>query len=297
MFLGMKQLTDLGADRFQTEHLPRDARAIRFDRGARGPGRCGARQDSRGGAQPAERQGRGPDGHRDHGRALPRALTTVNSPMNPILVACMGVGYLFQLLSQQAGAPERWRAHPHAPLPATSSNAVQHPSYIDYYDECWPILATRLRSSRNMSSVSQKTRGSGSCTASHTAYHGVPPHYAWIWAAHGIDPRRRHHHRWAASAMSYTVSASRPRRRLKTRSRWQSRPWGVPPKRDSHAHAADHARRRRVRREDPTDCAGTFGVLVRARPDCKPAASAVCHREDCGAPVGGRSCAAQVPAE
>jgi nickel-dependent lactate racemase len=110
----------------------------------------------------------------------------VNSPMNPILVACMGVGYLFNFYRNKPVLRKGGvliLTHPCR----YEFDAVQHPSYIDYYDEV-------LADTRDPFEIEQKYEQRFAEDAwfrqlyrkSH-AYHGIHPHYAWIWAAHGID--------------------------------------------------------------------------------------------------------------
>ncbi|MBI2238071.1 MAG: DUF2088 domain-containing protein, partial [Actinobacteria bacterium] len=95
----------------------------------------------------------------------------VNSIMNPILVHCLGLGYLFNMyrnkpLVRPGGAvimfhPVPWEFH-----------QVHHPSYVDFFEEVlsettdpWYIHLYR----------------------NSYAYHGVHPFYMWYWGAHALD--------------------------------------------------------------------------------------------------------------
>ena len=85
-------------------------------------------------AQAAARVGRGPDAT-SCSWGLPYLCPyNVNSVMNPILVACLGLGYFFNLyrgkpLVREGGVvimshPTPWEFHP-----------VHHPSYIDFFEQ------------------------------------------------------------------------------------------------------------------------------------------------------------------
>jgi hypothetical protein len=110
----------------------------------------------------------------------------VNAILNPVLVVCMGLGYLFNLyrgkpVVRQGGVVIM--AHPCR----YEFDSVQHPSYVDFYDEV-------LADTRDPGDIEKKYE---QCFAedpwyrqlyrkSH-AYHGVHPFYAWYWAAHALQ--------------------------------------------------------------------------------------------------------------
>jgi hypothetical protein len=110
----------------------------------------------------------------------------VNAILNPVLVVCMGLGYLFNLyrgkpVVRQGGVVIL--AHPCR----YEFDSVQHPSYVDFYDEV-------LADTRDPGDIEKKYE---QCFAedpwyrqlyrkSH-AYHGVHPFYAWYWAAHALQ--------------------------------------------------------------------------------------------------------------
>jgi len=110
----------------------------------------------------------------------------VNAILNPVLVVCMGLGYLFNLyrgkpVVRQGGVVIL--AHPCR----YEFDSVQHPSYVDFYDEV-------LADTRDPGDIEKKYE---ECFAedpwyrqlyrkSH-AYHGVHPFYAWYWAAHALQ--------------------------------------------------------------------------------------------------------------
>jgi hypothetical protein len=110
----------------------------------------------------------------------------VNSIMNPILAACMGLGYYFnsyrgEPVVRAGGAvimyhPVEWQF-----------NQLHHPSYVDFFEE---VLSTSVEPS-----VIEKQFEEQYATdpwyvhlyrTSH-AYHGVHPFYMWYWIAHALD--------------------------------------------------------------------------------------------------------------
>ena len=110
----------------------------------------------------------------------------VNSVMNPILVHCLGLGYLFNMyrgkpLVKPGGVvimfhPVPWEFH-----------QIHHPSYIDFFDE---VLAETTDPSTIESKFEQQYATDPWYVhlyrTSH-AYHGVHPFYMWYWGAHGRD--------------------------------------------------------------------------------------------------------------
>ena len=110
----------------------------------------------------------------------------VNSILNPLLVVCLGLGYLFNLYRGRPVVREGGvviMSHPCR----YEFDSVQHPSYIDYFDEV-------LADTRDPFEIEQRYEKRFAEDAwyrqlyrkSH-AYHGIHPHYAWIWAAHAMS--------------------------------------------------------------------------------------------------------------
>jgi len=110
----------------------------------------------------------------------------VNSVMNPILVACLGLGYFFNMyrgkpLVREGGVvimshPTPWDFHP-----------VHHPSYIDFFEQV-------LADTRDPVVMSQKYEESFAndewyrhLYRTSYAYHGVHPFYMWYWCTHALD--------------------------------------------------------------------------------------------------------------
>ncbi|MGH7869904.1 MAG: lactate racemase domain-containing protein, partial [Candidatus Dormibacteraceae bacterium] len=110
----------------------------------------------------------------------------VNAAMNPVLVVCTGLGYLFNLYR---GKPVVRKggvvilAHPCR----YEFDAVQHPSYHDFYDE---VLAETTDPAEIERSFEQRFAEDGwykQLFRRGHAYHGVHPFYAWYWAAHALE--------------------------------------------------------------------------------------------------------------
>jgi hypothetical protein len=110
----------------------------------------------------------------------------VNSIMNPILVMCMGLGYLFNMyrgkpLVREGGVvimthPTPWDFHP-----------VHHPSYIDFFEQ----VLTETTDPHVMSAKYEQRFAEDDwyrhLYRTSYAYHGVHPFYMWYWGAHGMQ--------------------------------------------------------------------------------------------------------------
>jgi lactate racemase len=110
----------------------------------------------------------------------------VNSIMNPILVACLGLGYFFNLYRgrppvREGGVlimshPTPWEFHP-----------VHHPSYIDFFEQV-------LAETTDPVEIEAKYEESFATDPWYIhlyrttyAYHGVHPFYMWYWCAHALQ--------------------------------------------------------------------------------------------------------------
>jgi hypothetical protein len=110
----------------------------------------------------------------------------VNSIMNPILVACLGLGYFFNLyrgkpLVRRGGVvimshPTTWEFHP-----------VHHPSYIDFFEQV-------LSETTDPAEIEAKFEEDFATDPWYVhlyrtsyAYHGVHPFYMWYWCAHALQ--------------------------------------------------------------------------------------------------------------
>jgi hypothetical protein len=110
----------------------------------------------------------------------------VNSIMNPILVHCLGLGYVFNMyrnmpLVRPGGVmimfhPVPWEFH-----------QVHHPSYVDFFEE---ILAETTDPSTIESKFEERYATDPwyvHLYRNSYAYHGVHPFYMWYWGAHALD--------------------------------------------------------------------------------------------------------------
>lgn len=106
------------------------------------------------------------------------------SIMNPILVMCMGLGYLFNMyrgkpLVREGGVvimthPTYRDFHP-----------VHHPSYIDFFDEVLADTNDPAVMSAKWEQRYAEDEWYRHLYRTGNAYHGVHPFYAWYWGAHG----------------------------------------------------------------------------------------------------------------
>ncbi len=110
----------------------------------------------------------------------------VNSIMNPVLVACLGLGYFFNSyigkpLVRQGGVvimshPTPWAFDP-----------VHHPSYIDFFER----VLTETTDPAEMEAKFEESFATDPwyihLYRTGNAYHGVHPFYMWYWTAHALD--------------------------------------------------------------------------------------------------------------
>ncbi|MGH7747764.1 MAG: lactate racemase domain-containing protein, partial [Candidatus Dormibacteria bacterium] len=110
----------------------------------------------------------------------------VNSIMNPILVMCMGLGYLFNLyrgrpVVRQGGVailshPTPWAFHP-----------VHHPSYIDFFEEVLGTTTDPVEIEKTFEERYATDDWYRHLYRTSHAYHGVHPFYMWYWGAHALE--------------------------------------------------------------------------------------------------------------
>src|ERR1700722_8915885 len=109
----------------------------------------------------------------------------VNSIMNPILVMCMGLGYLFNLyrgkpVVREGGVailshPTPWAFHP-----------VHHPSYIDFFEEVLADTTDPIEIEKTYEERFATDEWYRHLYRTGHAYHGVHPFYMWYWGAHAL---------------------------------------------------------------------------------------------------------------
>jgi hypothetical protein len=110
----------------------------------------------------------------------------VNSIMNPILVMCMGLGYLFNLyrgrpIVREGGVailshPTPWAFHP-----------VHHPSYIDFFEEVLADTTDPVEIEKHYEERFATDEWYRHLYRTGHAYHGVHPFYMWYWGAHALE--------------------------------------------------------------------------------------------------------------
>ena len=104
--------------------------------------------------------------------------------MNPILVMCMGLGYMFNMyrgkpLVREGGVVIM--THP----TYKEFNPVHHPSYIDFFDEVLSDTTDPAEMSVKWEKKYAEDEWYRHLYRTGNAYHGVHPFYAWYWGAHG----------------------------------------------------------------------------------------------------------------
>jgi len=109
----------------------------------------------------------------------------VNSIMNPILVACLGLGYFFNLyrgrpLVREGGVlilhhPTPWAFHP-----------GHHPSYIDFFEQVLTQTTDPVEMSKTYEESFATDPWYVHLYRTGHAYHGVHPFYMWYWCAHAL---------------------------------------------------------------------------------------------------------------
>ena len=110
----------------------------------------------------------------------------VNSIMNPILVMCMGLGYLFNLyrgkpIVREGGVailshPTPWAFHP-----------GHHPSYIDFFEEVLSTTTDPVEIEKTFEERFATDEWYRHLYRTGHAYHGVHPFYMWYWGAHALQ--------------------------------------------------------------------------------------------------------------
>jgi hypothetical protein len=110
----------------------------------------------------------------------------VNSIMNPILVACLGLGYFFNMyrgkpLVREGGVvimshPTPWSFHP-----------VHHPSYIDFFEQVLSETKDPIEMEKTFEKSFAEDEWYRHLYRTSYAYHGVHPFYMWYWCAHALQ--------------------------------------------------------------------------------------------------------------
>ena len=108
----------------------------------------------------------------------------VNSILNPILVHCLAVGYIFNLYRGKPLVREGGVYIFMHPL-EERFNRLHHPSYIDFYHQ----VLSQTRDPAEMERLYEESFANNpryiDLYRNSYAYHGVHPFYMWYWACHG----------------------------------------------------------------------------------------------------------------
>ena len=111
---------------------------------------------------------------------------SVNSVMNPILVMCMGLGYFFHMFRGMPVVREGGVLIMTHPM-REEFDPVQHPSYIDLYDQVLPLTRDPQRIEDEYEERFATDPWYRRLYRTSHAYHGVHPIYMFDWAAHGLE--------------------------------------------------------------------------------------------------------------
>ena len=108
----------------------------------------------------------------------------VNSILNPILVACLGLGYFFNLYRGRPLVREGGVVIMSHPTP-WAFDPVQHPSYIDFFEQVLPETTDPAKIGVYEEAYATDPWYIHLYRTGH-AYHGVHPFYMWYWCAHAL---------------------------------------------------------------------------------------------------------------
>jgi hypothetical protein len=110
----------------------------------------------------------------------------VNSIMNPILVACLGLGYFFNLYKGKPVVREGGVAilfHPTRP----EFHPGHHPSYIDFFEQVLTETKDPVVMSEKFEEAFATDPWYIHLYRTGHAYHGVHPFYMWYWCSHALQ--------------------------------------------------------------------------------------------------------------
>ncbi len=110
----------------------------------------------------------------------------VNSIMNPILVACLGLGYFFNLYRNKPLVREGGVLIMSHPTP-WAFNPVHHPSYIDFFEQVLAETTDPVEIEKNFEERFATDPWYIHLYRTSYAYHGVHPFYMWYWCSHAMQ--------------------------------------------------------------------------------------------------------------
>jgi len=109
----------------------------------------------------------------------------VNSIMNPILVMCLGLGYMFNFyrgkpLVRKGGAMIFLHPVPY------EFHKTHHPSYIDFFEKVLSVTTEPSEIERRFEESFANDPRYRELYRHHNAFHGVHPFYMWYWGTYGM---------------------------------------------------------------------------------------------------------------
>ena len=110
----------------------------------------------------------------------------VNSIMNPILVHCMLLGYMFNLYKNKPVVREGGILIATHPVD-NDWHKIHHPSYIDFFDEVLAETTDPHEMAHRFEEKYAHDPWYRTLYRTSYAYHGVHPFYMWYWGAHALD--------------------------------------------------------------------------------------------------------------
>ena len=110
----------------------------------------------------------------------------VNSILNPILVACLGLGYFFNLYRGKPLVREGGVVIMSHPTP-WEFNPVHHPSYIDFFEQVLSETTDPIEVAKGYEESFATDPWYIHLYRTGHAYHGVHPFYMWYWCAHALQ--------------------------------------------------------------------------------------------------------------
>ncbi len=110
----------------------------------------------------------------------------VDSIMNPVLVACLGLGYFFNLYRNRPLVRPGGVVIMAHPCPA-EFHPVHHPSYIDFFEEVLADTTDPIEIERRYEQRYATDEWYRHLYRTSYAYHGVHPFYMWYWCAHALE--------------------------------------------------------------------------------------------------------------
>ena len=110
---------------------------------------------------------------------------SVHSIMNPVVVMCWGLGYMFNFYRGKPVVREGGVIIMTHPTP-NEFHPVHHPSYIDFFEQVLPDTTDPAEMAVKYEQKFAEDEWYKHLYRTSYAYHGVHPFYAWYWGAHAL---------------------------------------------------------------------------------------------------------------